>query len=542
MPTTDDLDLKLLAVRRNGEGGMRIAPKRRVFSRYVLPGVLVLGFAGVFGWAARDAYLPRKPVTVAPVLVSLADVQTAGTPLFKAAGWIEPRPTPICVAALAEGVVEELLVVEDQAVTKGEPIARLVDANARLALEQTQAIEHLRQAEVEQAQAALTAARTNFDIPAHLELPVAEAEAQLAAVQTELTNLPSQLVRAGARLRLAKIDLESKQSVRDSLPPILVERAQSEFDAAQAEVTEFSQRQPVLERQRDALARSRDAAARRLELKTEERQALSATQAALSAAQARLKESQVAVATAQLRLDRMTICAPVDGRILNLVSMPGVQLMPGVSLPAAEGATLADGADSITVATMYEPDRLQVRVDVRFEDLPRVGREQPVLIESPAVAEPLQGTVLFLTGFANIQKNTLEVKVTLDDPPPVLKPEMLVDVTFLAPETDAPQDLSEDEYHLFVPRPLVQTGETGMFVWVADIAEGVARRVSVTTGAIETPTLIEVTQGLTAASRLITTGQESLQDGDRIEVTGEDTVFGDRSTDNPVRASAPVMH
>ena len=64
--------------------------------------------------------------------------------------------------------------------------------------------------------AALVAAQTNFDVPAHLELPVAEADADLAAVQTELTNLPSQLVRAEARLRLAKIDLESKLAARDS--------------------------------------------------------------------------------------------------------------------------------------------------------------------------------------------------------------------------------------------------------------------------------------------------------------------------------------
>ncbi len=534
MPTTDELDLKQLAVRRNGDGAARIVPKRRIVSRYVLPAVLVLGFAGVFGWAARDAYLPRKPVTVAPVLVSLADVQTAGTPLFNAAGWIEPRPTPIRVAALAEGVVEELLVVEDQAVQAGEPIARLVAADARLALDQAKAVERLKQAEVEQARAALTAAQTNFDIPAHLELPLAEAEAQLSAIQTELSNLPNQLARAEARLRLAKIDRESKQAARDSLPPILVERAQSEFDAAQAEVTEFSQRRPVLEQQRDALQRRRDAASKRLELKTDERQALSTAQAALAAAEARQEEAQVAVATAQLRFDRMTIPAPVAGRVLNLISMPGAQLMSGVSL--------ADGKDSNTVVTMYEPERLQVRVDVRFEDLPRVGRDQPVLIASPAVKEPMRGKVLFLTGFANIQKNTLEVKVTLDNPPTVLKPEMLVDVTFLAPETDAPQDVSEEEYHLFVPRPLVQSGAGGTFVWVADIAEGVARRVPVTTGGIETPTLIEVTQGLTAASRLITSGHESLQEGDRIEVTGEDAVFGERSTGSPIRESAHPGH
>ena len=63
---------------------------------------------------------------VVPVHVARAEVQQAGTPLFKAAGWVEPRPTPILVAALASGVVERLLVVEDQAVETGQPVAELV--------------------------------------------------------------------------------------------------------------------------------------------------------------------------------------------------------------------------------------------------------------------------------------------------------------------------------------------------------------------------------------------------------------------------------
>jgi len=156
MPTGNDVDLQQLAVRRDRAGETSLAPPRRIISRYVLPGGLIAGFVAVLGWAARDAYLPRKPVTVVPVLASLSDVQTAGTPLFKAAGWVEPRPTPIRVTALAPGVIEELLVVEDQAVEAGEPIARLVSADARLSLEQAQATAKLRQAEVQQAQAALT--------------------------------------------------------------------------------------------------------------------------------------------------------------------------------------------------------------------------------------------------------------------------------------------------------------------------------------------------------------------------------------------------
>ena len=135
------VNLKDLAVRRDAGGGSSLAPRRHIVSRYILPGALVTGFLALTIWSARDIWLPRKLVTVVPVHVSLSEVQTAGTPLFKAAGWIEPRPTPVRVAALATGVVDQLLVVEDQFVKQGEPIARLVARDAELALQQAIATE-----------------------------------------------------------------------------------------------------------------------------------------------------------------------------------------------------------------------------------------------------------------------------------------------------------------------------------------------------------------------------------------------------------------
>ena len=113
------IDLKQLAVQREDSGSSSVGPPRHIVSRYLLPGGLILGFILMLAWAARDAVLPRRQVSVVPVLVSLAEVQESGTPLFKAAGWIEPRPTPVRVAALAEGVIERLLVVEDQPLKKG---------------------------------------------------------------------------------------------------------------------------------------------------------------------------------------------------------------------------------------------------------------------------------------------------------------------------------------------------------------------------------------------------------------------------------------
>src|SRR5262245_57211796 len=121
------VDLRQLAVQR--EPASQAKPRRgqtSYITRYVLPGAVLLGFVFLLVWALRATLLPSHPVTVVPVLASRAEGQMAGATLFQAAGWVEPRPTPSVVTALAEGVVEQLLVVEGQAVKAGEPVARLI--------------------------------------------------------------------------------------------------------------------------------------------------------------------------------------------------------------------------------------------------------------------------------------------------------------------------------------------------------------------------------------------------------------------------------
>jgi RND family efflux transporter MFP subunit len=513
---TPGLDIKSLSLRGERDANSQVAPRRHILARYVLPLGLIVGFVALMAWSARNAWLPRHPVTVVPVHVSRAELRTAGTPLFKAAGWIEPRPTPIRVAALATGVVEKLLVVEDQAVAAGEPIAQLIDKDARIDLSRAEAHLEILKTDVPVAEAALAAATTNLNVPAHLEAAAAEAEAALREVETELSNLPNHQARAAARHTLAEIDLAAKQKAGPALAGLAVKQSQAEFDAAAAEVRELEQRLPVLQQRREALVRRHEAAQTRLRLKTDEVQAKASAEAKLCAAHAHVTEAQAALEAAQLRLERMTVRAPVSGRILDLVAAPGSQMM--------EGFTLSEGRDSNTVVTMYCPDQLQVRTDVRFEDLPRVGRDQPVEVRSPALPEPLRGKVLFLTGSANIQKNTLEVKVSIEQPPEVLKPEMLVDVTFLAPEQPATEEKASDEFRLFVPASLVESSGDTHAVWVADATELVAHRKIVTLGPVRTPTLVEVVSGLDASSRLIATGREGLEEGMRIAIQGEERV------------------
>jgi HlyD family secretion protein len=512
-----NLDLRQLAVHRDPVDKPAVAARRHILSRYVVPLGLLLGFLGVAAWAARDVYLPRRPVTVLPVLASRAKVQESGTPLFKASGWVEPRPIPIRVSTLSSGVVKQLLVVEDQYLGKDDPVAYLVDDDAKLALNRATAMLDLQQAELDLAEAEYAAAKTNLEYPLSLQAAVADAEANLARVVTTLESLPFTIEQARAEQKFAKQDVQGKKNSGQVVAGIELDRAQSKLDAAQAKIDELQKQLQFLGQEKKALSDRQQVLVKQLELKTEEKRAVQTTAAKVEAARARVQEAKTAVAEARLRLERMTITAPVDGRVLYLLAAPGTHVTAGVGLSGT--------SDPSTVVTMYRPDSLQVRVDVRFDDLPHVqpGLQQ-VEIASPALAAPVTGKVLFISSLADIQKNTLEVKVALDSPQPILKPDMLVDVTFLAPPQENAQP--SHEQHLYVPKHLVQSDESGKYVWVADTFTGTARKQVVQTGRPIGGDLIEITKGLSMSSRLIVDGRDGLQDGARIHVTGEDATLG----------------
>jgi HlyD family secretion protein len=216
--------------------------------------------------------------------------------------------------------------------------------------------------------------------------------------------------------------------------------------------------------------------------------------------------------TAQLSLERTFIRAPSDGKVLALVARPGSKVM---------GLAPASMPEASTVITMYDPASLQVRADVRLDDVPRVLAGQKVRIETPAVKGALAGEVIAATSFTDIQKNTLQVKVRIDDPPPVLKPDMLVQCTFLAPATVTPAPRDNGAFTLLVPPECIEMHEEIPKVWLADREYGVARLKSVVLGGSSSEGLQEIRSGLSVGDRLIATGKETLSDGERIRVTGE---------------------
>jgi multidrug efflux pump subunit AcrA (membrane-fusion protein) len=525
-----ELDLRALALDRRTLNHPQRAHRRAVFSRYVLPGVVIFGFLAMLGWAARDQFLSAKPVTVVPVVVTRAEVHQAAAPLFQAAGWVEPRPTPMLVSALAEGVLDQLLVVEGQQIEANQPVARLIDADAKLALEQARAALALRTAELASAEADFRAARLRLEHPVHLQSVLAEAQSLLAKTETELASLPFLIQAADARVEFARQNLAGKQGAGEALAGRLVQQAQREYDIALAEWKELQARTPRLEREADALRQRRDALARQLELLIDETRQAAGSEAQVAVAEGRKRQAELEVQAAQLRLERMVVRSPAAGRVLSLVARPGSRVM-GIE-PAGE-------QKANTIITLYDPQMLQVRADVRLEDVPLVQPGQPVRIETASASEPILGNVLHATSQADIQKNTLEVKVAITMPPATIRPEMLVTATFLAPEQpDAESQESEQRERLLAPRQLVESTDDGHTLWVAD-PSGVARRRRVRLGNAGTDALVEVVEGLRPTDRLISGGRERLDDGDRVTITGEDGSLGMTSR---ARRRQPDLH
>lgn len=510
-----NVDISQLAIDRT-ETNRQLVVRRNLVTRYLIPGIILLGFFALILWAAWDYVVPPQKVKVVPVIASKAEARLEGTPLFNAAGWIEPRPTAIRVAALAEGVVEELLVVEDQVVKKGEPVAELVKEDAQLAYDRSQADRKLAEAELSKALAAKAAAITRYEQPVHLEAELAKSEALLAKVRTMLNNLKFETDRAKSKLDLAQKNHKRNQDAGDSVSQRELDETFTVLETAEALVTELNERRDNLLIEEKALSAQREAMNTQLQLLADELQAKDEATALVEAAKAKVAQRTVAEAEAELRLSRMTIKAPEDGRIYQLVGLPGSRVGAGVM-------TAMETHDGSSVVTMYKPTSLQIRVDVRFEDIPKVSLQQKVLINNPALEEPIPGKVLFISSEADIQKNTLQVKVSIDEPPGFFKPEMLVDVTFLAPPVKKTNNESNLETRIFVDKRFVQNSEEGSFVWVADRSEGMARKAMVTTGSANGP-IVEITSGLSMDTRLISTGIETLRDGSRIKVIGEDSV------------------
>lgn len=427
-----------------GTGGVGVPRPRRSGLAVVIPAAVAVAMAGLLAFSAKDALRPVRDVQVVQAVHVLAadppeprtrDVAPAGgqaaasQPVLQgraaqAAGWVEAEPYAVAAAGLAEGVIREVLVLEGDRVEVGQALARLVSDDAALALRAAEADAQVAVSAHAATQAEFDAAQTEWDEPVDRDLAVALAAAAVARAQAELVQWPAMVEAERARLaeigqRLERARLARAAGGANEIEVLTLER---EVDAQAATLRAMEAREGILAAELARAEGESRAAERGAALRVKERRELESTRAALAEAQASLRLAEVRRDEAALRLARMEIVAPISGVVQRLHATPGKRIM-----------LLSDDPVASIVATLYDPSRLQVRVDVPLADAGGIviGQACEVTVEV-LQGVTLRGVVIRIGHEADIQKNTLEVKVRLIEPPGVLRPEMLARVKLLA--------------------------------------------------------------------------------------------------------------
>jgi RND family efflux transporter MFP subunit len=232
-------------------------------------------------------------------------------------------------------------------------------------------------------------------------------------------------------------------------------------------------------------------------------------QARVLQASATADAAAAALAEAELRLARTQVRAPIAGVVLRRVAAPGTQLMAGAD------------PDGMHVLHLYDPTKLQARIDVPLADTARVGVGQAVEVTVEALPQRrFAAEVVRLVQEADVAKNTVEVKVLLRETAPELRADMLVRARFLA----AASGEGDARHELVAPtRALLEHADGAIaFVYRGELGgTGRVERRSLRLGQPVGDDGVAVQEGLRPGERVVLDPGEGLEDGARVRDAGE---------------------
>ncbi len=335
----------------------------------------------------------------------------------------------------------------------------MVDEDALLNLSRAQAQLAVSSASVEAAQAMLVAAQKNWDEPFELQRLVARLEASLTEHRVKRNQVESYIQSQAATLIHDQENFARVRDAyeRDAAAEIEFISARERVNAQQAELNAMTLEQDVLDAAILRIEADLQAAQIDYELRIDDQFQLSNAKAMLAREQANHLQYQVVRDEAQLELDRMVIRSPISGYVQRRLKVPGDKVV-----------RMMDSPHSAHIAHIYDPSKIQVRVDVPLADASQlyVGQRCEVVVEVLA-DQVFVGEVTRVTHEADLQKNTLQVKVRVHEPSSVLRPEMLTRVKFLSDSFEQQQGVeTSTDVQVQVPEHSIDRSDGSQRVWV----------------------------------------------------------------------------
>ena len=433
------------------------APKRSKATIVVI--VLILGVVVLFGYAGKDHFLPSVEVQVERAIAvrSSQPVTAAGQLAFQSAGWLEPAPFPTQVSALTSGVVKKVHVLEGHSVKKGALIAELVDDDILLDIE------------------------ANKVLKQEIELQIRALEADVDVAKAKRAHHEKVVETARKRyLKLQEIS-EAFEMAGTGVPKLDKLKARHDASIQHAAIEDATAMSLVLEQQ-EKVAKSR-----------------------LEVQKAALAHIDVKMEKLQLQLKRTKVVSPIDGVVKRLNVIDG-------GIVNVDG----DSTEAAVIAALYDPNNLQVRVDVPLSDAAglSIGQHTKVTVEL-LPDKKFEGQVTSIAGRADINRNTLQAKVKVIDADHRLRPEMLTKVQFMsvAQQEKATIQPSTEAVVTLIPESAISSGNK---VWTIDRLTSTARQVEITTGAVTKEGWIEVLSGINPGQQIITSSTQALENGTRV--------------------------
>ncbi len=357
---------------------------------------------------------------------------------FTAGGYLEAIPPgPVVVSALVGGRVESLEVIPGQAVSQNAVVARL-DA----AVYKQRA--HVQESKVEIARRQLALIEAGFRAE-----EIEEAEADLIGHRAERDQVGAEyrrnqeLFEQGVTAELAHEKVRARY-----------EQARAEHRAAEARLSKLR-----------AGSRAED----------------------IALARAELAAAEVTLEQLNWEIEQCVIRSPVGGVVYAQFTQPGSWVEPGT-----------DDRFSSALISVFDPIRIQAWVDVNQRDSAGLYVGQQAWLTTDAYAQRrIAGEVIQIMPAANLQKNTIQAKLSISDPPTDFRPELSVKIEFFPRPAEA---TGETETGIPIPaRAMVlRNDQTGVYV----INDGIARwrSIDISGGDGE---IVRVIEGLSSGERIV---------------------------------------